>query len=115
MRINDAKIRAQIGAAIRSNRLAHNMSQDELAAKSGITRVFVNQIENGKRIPSEESLGRMASCFNKKVRDLLEEAELGEVNERVALALNLKKVLETEDVDTLRKLIEYSKTLRESL
>jgi transcriptional regulator with XRE-family HTH domain len=74
MRIIDSKIRAKIGVVVRANRLALNMSQDELARKSGVTRVFVNLIENGKRIPSEESLTRIASCFNKKVLDLLEEA-----------------------------------------
>jgi transcriptional regulator with XRE-family HTH domain len=114
MRIIDSKIRAKIGAVVRANRLARNMSQDELARKSGVTRMFVYQIENGKRIPSKESLTRIASCFNKKVLDLLEEAKLGEVDERVALTLTLKKVLETEDVESLRKLIEYSKTLKES-
>ena len=46
MRIIDSKIRAKIGAVVRANRLAHNMSQDELAGKSGITRMFVYQIEN---------------------------------------------------------------------
>jgi transcriptional regulator with XRE-family HTH domain len=114
MRIIDSKIRAKIGAVVRTNRLAHNMSQDELARKSGITRMFVNQIENGKRIPSIESLTRIASCLNQKVLDLLEEATLGEVDERVALTLNLRKVLETEDVAGLRKLLEYAKTLKES-
>jgi transcriptional regulator with XRE-family HTH domain len=114
MRIIDSKIRAKIGAVVRANRLARNMPQDELARKSGVTRMFVYQIENGKRIPSKESLTRIASCFNKKVLDLLEEAKLGEVDERVALTLTLKKVLETEDVESLRKLIEYSKTLKES-
>jgi transcriptional regulator with XRE-family HTH domain len=115
MRINDPEVIAQIGTVIKSNRLAYNLSQEELAEKSSVTRVFVNQIENGKRTPSVEALDRMALCFNKKARDLLEEAKRGEVDERVALALNLKKVLKTEDVDTLRKLIEYSKTLREPL
>ena len=114
MRIVNLKIRAKIGVVVRANRLARNMSQDELAGKSGVTRMFVYQIENGKRIPSIESLTRIASCFNKEVLDLLEEAKLGEVDERVALTLALRKVLATEDVDTLRKLIEYSKTLEES-
>ena len=114
MRILDSEVRAKIGAVVKANRLAHNMSQDELAGKSGVTRMFVYQIENGKRIPSIESLTRIASCFNKRVLDLLEEAKLGEVDERVALVLDLKKVLATEDVDSLRKLIEYSKTLRGS-
>jgi transcriptional regulator with XRE-family HTH domain len=114
MRILDSKIRAKIGVVVRANRLARNMSQDELARKSGVTRVFVYQIEKGKRIPSKESLTRIASCFNKKVLDLLEEATLGEVDERVALTLNLRKVLETENVAGLRKLVEYARTLKES-
>jgi transcriptional regulator with XRE-family HTH domain len=114
MRINDSKIKAQIGPVIRSNRLALHMSQGQLGKNAALTREFVNQIENGKRIPSSESLARIASCFNKKAPDLIEEAKLGEVNKRVLLAMHLKRVLETEDDETLRELIEYSKTLRGS-
>ncbi len=114
MRILDSKVRAKIGVVVRANRLARNMSQDELAEKSGVTRMFIYQIEKGKRIPSKESLTRIASCFNKKVLDLLEEATLGEADERVTLILNLRKVLETEDVAGLRKLVEYAKILKES-
>jgi transcriptional regulator with XRE-family HTH domain len=76
--------------------------------------MFVYQTENRKRIPSIESLTRIASCFNKKVLDLLEEAKLREVDERVALVLDLRKVIATEDIESLRKIIEYSKTLQGS-
>ena len=111
MRIIDSEFRTRIGAVIRSNRLTNNMSQKELAERADLTRVFVNQIENGKRVPSEGSLTRIAACFGKELVDLFEEAKFGEIDDRFALALSLKKLVDTQDLDNIRKLLEYSKSL----
>jgi transcriptional regulator with XRE-family HTH domain len=39
----------ELGARVRTARREHGLSQDELARKVGLTRVSINQIENGRR------------------------------------------------------------------
>lgn len=41
---------------IRSKRLAKNWSQNKLAIKSGVSRVTITHIENGKANPTIETL-----------------------------------------------------------
>jgi transcriptional regulator with XRE-family HTH domain len=39
----------ELGTRVRMARREHGLSQDELARKVGLTRVSINQIENGRR------------------------------------------------------------------
>jgi putative transcriptional regulator len=44
-------------------RAAHDMSQEELAERVGVTRVTINNIENGKWAPSAVLALRIARVF----------------------------------------------------
>jgi putative transcriptional regulator len=44
-------------------RAKHNLSQEELAEKVGVTRVTINNIENGKWAPSAVLALRIARVF----------------------------------------------------
>jgi len=109
-RIENNDFRERVGTVIRNNRLNYKMSQQELGQKTGLTRVFINQIENGKRVPSEETLTKIAACFNKESTTLFAEAQ----SEDIALALELKRIVKEQDHETLQKLIQYAKTLNET-
>ena len=47
------------------------MSQEELAATSGLTRSMIDKIERRVRMPSLETLIKLASSFEKKGSDIV--------------------------------------------
>jgi putative transcriptional regulator len=57
---------------IKIHRAINNLTQEELAAKIGVTRKTINTIENGKFIPSTVLSIRLARIFGIKVEDLFE-------------------------------------------
>ena len=54
------KIRKALGQRIRTLRKAKNLTQEELAEKSGLSYKFIGEIERGKANPSIESFYRIA-------------------------------------------------------
>jgi putative transcriptional regulator len=57
---------------IKVQRAIKNITQDELAAKIGVTRKTINTIENGKYIPSTILAIRLARFFEIKVDELFD-------------------------------------------
>ncbi len=57
---------------IRVQRAIKNITQEELAARIGVTRKTINTIENGKYVPSTILAIRMARFFEIKVEELFE-------------------------------------------
>ena len=49
-----------------------NMSQDELARKSGVSRTIISGLESGTiSVTTTETLLKIAGCLGKKVSDIL--------------------------------------------
>ena len=63
---------------IKVERARHNMSQQDLADRLGITRQSVHAIEAGKFVPSTVLALKMARLFDLKVEDIfmLEEKDI---------------------------------------
>ncbi len=57
---------------IKVQRAIKNLTQEELAAKIGVTRKTINTIENGKFVPSTVLAIRLARFFEMKVEELFE-------------------------------------------
>ena len=57
---------------IKVQRAIKNLTQEELAAKIGVTRKTINTIENGKFIPSAILAIRLARFFEIKVEELFD-------------------------------------------
>jgi putative transcriptional regulator len=57
---------------IKVQRAIKNITQEELAARIGVTRKTINTIENGKFVPSTILSIRMARFFGIKVEELFE-------------------------------------------
>jgi putative transcriptional regulator len=57
---------------IKVQRAIKNITQEELAARIGVTRKTINTIENGKFVPSTILAIRMARFFAIKVEKLFE-------------------------------------------
>lgn len=62
-----------VGANIRIQRITQNISQSQLAFESGLTREFINKVENGKCNISIKKLALICEALNispKKLFDL---------------------------------------------
>ncbi len=51
-------------------RAIHNLTQEDLAKKIGVSRQTINSIEKGKYVPSVVIALKMAKVFNVKVEDI---------------------------------------------
>jgi len=55
---------------IKVQRAIHNMTQEELAKRAGVSRQTINTIESGKYVPSTVLALKMAGIFNVKVEEI---------------------------------------------
>lgn len=58
--------------SIRVERAIHNMTQQELAEKIGVSRQTINAIESNKYVPSAVLALKIARLFAKKVEDIFQ-------------------------------------------
>lgn len=59
-----------LGANLKKIRTKKGLTQDELAAKCGFYRTYINLIETAKRTPSSYNLFRLASALKVEVDEL---------------------------------------------
>lgn len=65
----------QLGAALRSLRVFHDLSQTEAATKLEISKSFLSELEAGKKDPTLALLSRYAEVFSVPLSSLLFFAE----------------------------------------
>jgi transcriptional regulator with XRE-family HTH domain len=70
----DAGVLAALAAEMRSRRQARRLSLDALAARSGVSKGMLVQIENGATNPSIGTLCRVAAALGASVADLVDAA-----------------------------------------
>lgn len=58
--------------SIRVERAIHNLTQQELAEKIGVSRQTINAIESNKYVPSTVLAMKMARLFKKNVEEIFE-------------------------------------------
>jgi ribosome-binding protein aMBF1 (putative translation factor) len=56
--------RRHVGAAIRQRRGELRMTQEELAAKSGIPQSHISKLEDGKHSPTAKTIDRLAKALD---------------------------------------------------
>lgn len=61
--IDSSELRKALGQNVRRQRIAHGMTQEELAAKVEISRVQMNRIEQGIQSPSLETSFALADAL----------------------------------------------------
>jgi transcriptional regulator with XRE-family HTH domain len=68
---------------VRVLRRERDLTQQELGRKSGLSRSFLSQVENGNRVPSLSSLTRISAALGIMPIDVLvgDEQEINERNE----------------------------------
>lgn len=62
-----------LNCSLKKIRLEQNISQLELAKRSGVHRTQINRYESGVNIPSARNLQKLASALNVPVGELLED------------------------------------------
>ncbi|MCL2224891.1 MAG: helix-turn-helix domain-containing protein [Defluviitaleaceae bacterium] len=60
-----------IGKRVRVNRKLQNMTQSELAEKTGMSDVYISYIETAKKRPSLESLLKISSVLGVSIDSLV--------------------------------------------
>ena len=67
-----APLKILLGNAIKSTRFARGMSQEQLAARAGLHRTYVSDVERGARNPSLESVQKLAQALELSLPALLQ-------------------------------------------
>ena len=62
----------QMGARIRRLRKARGMSQQDLADKARLTRVFITRLEAGQQDPSLSTINAIAQALDISAAELME-------------------------------------------
>ncbi len=60
-----------IGKRIKETREINNLTQEELAEKADLSKVFIAYIEIGKRKPSLESIVKISQALNSSIDNIL--------------------------------------------
>lgn len=66
------EMKTLLGNAIKNERCALGISQEELAARSGLHRTYISDVERGTRNPSIESVQRLAGALQMSVSALFD-------------------------------------------
>ena len=64
-------IKVLFGQNLRKLRLARNISQEELAFRSGLHRTYVSSVERGERNISLENIEKLAKALEVGMKDLI--------------------------------------------
>jgi CheY-like chemotaxis protein len=86
-----ADLKALLGAAIKAERSALGISQEELAYRADLHRTYISDVERGARNPSIESIEKLARALQISVSMLFEQARSG------SQAKELVEILLVED------------------
>ena len=69
---SNARLPRILGNRIKRKRKLLNLTQEELAAKVGISPVYVGYIEQGRNTPSLEVLEKIAKALKIKTSELID-------------------------------------------
>lgn len=65
------QIKKQVGVLIQNQRKSKGLRQEDLAAKSGLSRSYICDIENGRYAPSVETLFKISGALGVQAVELL--------------------------------------------
>lgn len=68
----NAKLTKTICKRIKKYRSEVRMTQEDLAEKVGVSRVYIGYVEQGRNTPSLEILGKIAKALKVRLSDIVE-------------------------------------------
>ena len=85
-----------MGENLRNYRKKQNYTQEQLAEKAEISAVFLSQIENGKKIPSLETLAKITKILDISMEQVFSERQTKQTNIDKRFMQLLQKRSDTE-------------------
>lgn len=95
-----------IGENIKELRNKNNLTQEELATKTGLSKNAIWNYENNKRKPNIEILNKIANALNVTVNDLIGNEEIEEAKE-----IDLSSIPTKDLIKELNKRNDFKVTL----
>jgi transcriptional regulator with XRE-family HTH domain len=98
----------QVATAVRDLRHVRNLSQRQLAARMNVPRTYISKIENGKAMPTLNSLDRLARALEVDISALLRDAPTRHSKETSVLMADpflAEIAMYTAQLDTLQRTI----------
>lgn len=97
-----------IGEVVRVTRIANDFTTKDLSEKSQASKSYINEIEKGKKTPSNDILNKLSEGFNLDVENLLELNEyhdslIGKKEKLEIYRMLLLKTLETYEEKEVKK------------
>ncbi len=97
-----------IGEVVRVTRIANDFTTKDLSEKSQVSKSYINEIEKGKKTPSNDILNKLSEGFNLDVENLLELNEyhdslIGKKEKLEIYRMLLLKTLETYEEKEVKK------------
>lgn len=81
-RQEDDELKVKFGDAVRYRRRELGISQDELAARSGLNRSYITEVETGKRNVALVNIGRLAEALELPIAGLFHTVEHSDAKTR---------------------------------
>jgi transcriptional regulator with XRE-family HTH domain len=69
-----ARLQRQFGSAVRAERVARRLTQQELAFDAELSLTYIGEIERGQRMVSLDTLCRLAAALHMNAAELLAKA-----------------------------------------
>ncbi len=102
-----------IGSRIKYQRMKKGFSQEELADRTNLSRVFISYVECGERAPSLEALVGIANALNASIDSLLAESLSLSGNETVPHEMDaLLDCTPEESAILVKSMVALKKILR---
>lgn len=102
-----------IGEKIKGLRKKYNIKSFELADKIGISKIFLSNIETGKRNPSSEVVKKMCEIFQISLSEFYEGVESNEAPKIKTIGEQLDEFLKTNGINPNELSIENQKRIAE--
>jgi transcriptional regulator with XRE-family HTH domain len=103
------EIKILFGKRMKELRNDRGLSQNELAAKSGISSKYLSRIEVGLHFPSIDTLIKLAEALNVELKDFFEFSH--KVSSNKELRETLQGLLGEADEDKLRLLVKVTRAV----
>jgi transcriptional regulator with XRE-family HTH domain len=69
------EVRVRFGAALREWRIRQQMTQEQLAERSGLSYKFIGEVERGKGNPTLTTISQLASALDVRLSELVAGAD----------------------------------------
>ena len=96
----------KIGNIITEQRIAKNLTQEQLAEKVDLSAVYIGQIERGERKMTIQTLVKLANVLETSIEELLSDSTEGNLNAKLNELLDVAKKLDVSDLDKVINIIK---------